>query len=64
MLLHPDAPALQAVASGLDQLHERVVGIADLHRADPDDPWTTDLDELDRALRAARRRLERMLSPR
>jgi hypothetical protein len=62
--VHPDAAALEAVASGLDQLHERINAIADVHRADPDDPWTTDLDELDRALRSTRRRLERMLTPR
>ena len=60
--MHPDAPALEAVASGLDELMKRVVGIADVHRADSNDPLTNDLDELERLLRSARRRLERMLS--
>ena len=62
--MHPDAPALEAVAATLDQVLERVVGIADRHRAGPDDPWTSELDELERALRSARRRLERMLNAR
>lgn len=60
--MHPDAPALEAVASGLDELTRRVVGIADARRTDHDDPWTRELDELERLLRSARRRLERMLS--
>ena len=62
--MHPDAPALEAVAATLDQTLDRVVGLADRHRAERDDPWTADLDELERNLRSARRRLERMLSPR
>ena len=62
--MHPDAPVLEAVASTMDQLLERVVGIADRHRAERDDPWTGDLDELERSLRTARRRLERMLNAR
>lgn len=62
--MHPDAPALEAVAATLDHTLERVVGLADRHRAGHDDPWTADLDELERALRSARRRLERMLSAR
>jgi hypothetical protein len=63
--MHPDAPALEAVAATVEQALERVVGLADRHRAAArDDPWVTDLDELERSLRSARRRLERMLDPR
>jgi hypothetical protein len=60
--VHPDAPALEAVAGGLGQLLERIVALADRHRDDPDDPWTRDLDELERTLRTATRRLDRMLT--
>ena len=62
--MHPDAPVLEAVASTVDQVLERVVGLADRHRDERDDPWTSDLDELERSLRTTRRRLERMLNAR
>ncbi len=57
----PDAAALEAVHATLDQLMERVVAIADARRVDPDEPLVADLDELERALRTARRRLDRIL---
>lgn len=56
---HPDAAALGSIQSDLEHLVDRIVAIADVHRADPDDPLTADLDELERAVRAAARRLER-----
>jgi hypothetical protein len=60
-VVHPHAAALTSVQTDLEQLTDRVVGIADIHRADPDDPLTVQLDELERVLRNATRRLERTI---
>lgn len=57
--MHPDAAALESIATNLELLVERVVGIAERHRDDPDDPLTPQLDELERALKSAHRRLTR-----
>lgn len=58
---HPHAAALGSIHSDLEHLVDRVVAIADDHRRDPDDPLTPQLDELERALRGAARRLERTI---
>lgn len=58
---HPDAAALLSVQTELERLTERVVAIADAHRGDTDDPLTPQLDEIERALVSATRRLERLL---
>ena len=58
---HPDAAALTSVHSELERTTERIVAIADRHRDDPDDPLTGPLDELERTLVSAARRLERLL---
>ncbi|MBA2281843.1 MAG: hypothetical protein H0W25_11510 [Acidimicrobiia bacterium] len=57
----PDAGALEAVRTGLEQLMERIVDIADARRVDPDEPLVSDLDELERSLKVALRRLDRIL---
>ena len=59
--MHPDAAALESIASGLELLLERLVGIADGHREDPDDDLTGPLDELERTLKGASRRLDRLI---
>jgi hypothetical protein len=56
---HPDAAALSSVQTDLERLIERIVGIADVHRDDADDPLTPQLDEVERTLVSASRRLER-----
>ena len=58
---HPDAAALSSVQSDLEQLITRIVAIGDVHRPDPDDVLVVQLDELERSLRAATRRLERTI---
>jgi hypothetical protein len=55
--MHPDAAALESIATSLELLVERVAGIADRHRDDPDDLLTTQLDELERGLKGSQRRL-------
>ena len=60
-MAHPDAAALSSVQTDLERLTDRVVSIADAHRDDPDDPLTGPLDELERSLVSATRRLERLL---
>jgi len=57
--VHPDAAALTSVLTDLEHLTRRITAMADAHRPDPDDPLTSQLDELERALLAATRRLER-----
>jgi hypothetical protein len=59
--MHPDAPALESVATTLELLTTQVVAIADRHRADPDDVLTPQLDELERSLVGATRRLQRTI---
>lgn len=60
-MAHPDAAALSSIQTDLEQLTARLVAIADAHRDDPDDPVTAPLDELERALTSAVRRLERLV---
>jgi hypothetical protein len=57
--MHPDAAALESVGASLELLIGQVVAIADRHRDDPDDALTPQLDELERALVGASRRLQR-----
>jgi hypothetical protein len=57
----PDAAALVAVRTALEQALERVTSIADARRADEDDPLVPELDDLERAVLAAVRRIERTL---
>lgn len=59
--MHPDAAALESIATTLELVVERVTSIADRHRDDPDDPLTPQLDELERALTGAHRRLSQTL---
>lgn len=59
--MHPDAAALESIVTGLELLTDQLVAIADRHRADPDDALTAPLDELERALNGATRRLQRVL---
>ena len=58
---HPDAPALESIGSALDLLVEQVVAIADRHRDDPDDTLVRNLDDLERSMVSAARRLDRLL---
>ena len=60
-MAHPDAGALSSVHTDLEQLTARIAAIADAHRDDPDDPLSGPLDELERALESAARRLERTI---
>jgi hypothetical protein len=57
--MHPDAAALESIGAALELLTAQVVAIADRHRDDPDDALTPQLDELERALVGASRRLQR-----
>lgn len=59
--MHPDAPALESIVESLQLLTDQVVAIADRHRDDPDDSLAGQLDELERSLQAAARRLQRTL---
>lgn len=59
--VHPDAAALESIASGLSLLTERLVGIADRRREDPDDELVLQLDDLERTFLGAARRLERLI---
>jgi hypothetical protein len=59
--MHPHGAALVSVQSDLERLTERLVAIADAHRDDPDDPLTLPLDDLERSLVSATRRLERLI---
>jgi hypothetical protein len=59
--MHPDVAALESIGTGLDLLTDQLVAIADRHRDDPDDALTPQLDELERALAGASRRLRRIV---
>ncbi|MFP3906967.1 MAG: hypothetical protein ACLFRV_11635 [Acidimicrobiales bacterium] len=52
---------LSSVSSTLAELTQRVVAIADAHRDTETDDISTDLDEVERALRSAYRRLDRLV---
>ena len=58
---HPDAPALESIGAALGLLVEQVVAIADRHRDDPDEGLARNLDDLERTMIAASRRLERLV---
>ena len=59
--MHPDAPALESIATTLELATAQVVAIADRHRDDPDDSLTPQLDELERSIVGATRRLQRTI---
>jgi len=58
---HPDGPALESIGAALGLLVEQVVAIADRHRDDPDEGLVRNLDDLERTMIAASRRLERLV---
>ena len=58
---HPDAPALESIGAALGLLVEQVVAIADRHREDPDDALIRNLDDLERSMVSASRRLDRLV---
>lgn len=60
-LNHPDAPALESISASLGLLVEQVVAIADRHRDDADDTLVRNLDDLERSMVAAGRRLDRLV---
>jgi hypothetical protein len=59
--VHPDEPALSAILTDLEQLAVRLGAIVEAHRHDPDDPLTAPLEELERSVESAARRLDRTL---
>ena len=52
---------LSSAASTLDQLTLRLVTIADAHRQSETDNISSELDEVERSLRSARRKLDRLV---
>ena len=58
---HPDAPALESIGTSLALLVDQVVAIADRHREDADDTLVRNLDDLERAMVSANRRLDRLV---
>lgn len=56
---HPSQ--LSSAASTLDELIQRLVAIADENRGGPDDHVTADLDQVERSLRTASRKLDRLI---
>lgn len=52
---------LSSAASTLDELIIRLVAIADEHRGGRDDHIAADIDQIERSLRTASRKLERLL---
>ncbi len=56
-----DRAQLASDATSLAELTERIVAIADRHRNDPTSVVMPDLDEIERALRSAGRKLDRLL---
>lgn len=52
---------LSSVSSTLDELTQRVVTIADQHRDTDTHEISADLDEVERALRSAGRKLDRLV---
>jgi hypothetical protein len=59
--VHPDEATLSAILTDLEQVARRIGAIVDAHRANPDDPLTAPLEELERSVESAARRLERTL---
>jgi hypothetical protein len=56
-----DHAVLSSVASSLDELTGRVTAIADRHQGQPTEDLARDLYEVERALRAAHRRLSEVV---
>jgi hypothetical protein len=56
-----ESAQLASASSTLGELTERIVAIADQHRSNPDNAITPDLDEVERALRSAGRKLDRLV---
>jgi hypothetical protein len=54
-------PQLSAASTTLDELIDRLVSIADAQRGRPTEDVSADLDEVERALRSAARKLERLV---
>jgi hypothetical protein len=54
---------LSSVATALDELTRRIVGIADQASSDHDDETASELFAVERALRGANRRLGRLTTP-
>lgn len=58
---HENLAQLSSVATSLTDLISQVVAIADERRDQPDDDLCVELDEVERALRSARRKLDRLV---
>ena len=54
-----DTAELSSITSALEVLADRVTAIAERRDADPDDPLSTELFEVERSVRNAVRKLER-----
>lgn len=52
---------LSSASTSLDELIERLVAIADEHRGNETEHLATDLDEVERALRSAARKLDHLV---
>ena len=52
---------LSSAASTLDEVTRRLVAIADAHRESDSDDLSADIDEVERSLRTASRKLDRLL---
>jgi hypothetical protein len=59
--MDPDHAQLASVATVLDDLTARISEVADRHRGGPHEDLTIDLDEVERSLRSASRRLAHTL---
>jgi len=57
-----DGAELSSIQGTLEELARRVEAIADRRDSDPDDPISAGLYEVDRSLRTAVRRLDRLRS--
>lgn len=57
-----DAASLSALASSLRDLTERVTAIADAHRDQPREDVVADLYDVERNLKAATRRLDKLVN--
>ncbi len=55
-----DGPELSSIQGALEDLAKRIETIADRRDGDPDDPVSAGLYEVDRSLRNAVRRLDRI----
>lgn len=55
-----DAAVLSSIATALEELTARVTAVADEHAKSPDESVAVDLYDVERALRAANRRLAKV----